>query len=526
MTDKTDIRKPGAGFTRREALATGAAAGALAAGLSLAPGMARAASPKKGGRLRIGIGQGATTDSLDPATITDTYMQVVNYGLRNCLTEIDGNGKLIGELAESFEVSKDAATWTFHLRKDVTFHNGKTLDADDVIASLAHHRTEESKSAAKSLLKAVKEIKADGKNTVVIVLESGNADFPYIVSDYHMPILPAKDGKADALSGIGTGGYILDKFEPGVRTFMKRNPNYWKKNVAWFDEIEALAIIDPPARVAALSTGEVDVIDRVDRKIVDQLKRQQGVNVEEVTGNQHYTFPMRCDQDPFKDNNIRMALKHALDREEMVRTVLSGHGSVGNDHPIGPSQTFYNKDLPQRVYDADKAKFYLKQAGLSSLKVDLSVADAAFDGAVDAGVLYKEKAAKAGIDINVIREPNDGYWSNVWLVKGWCASYWGGRPTEDWMFTTTYAAGASWNESFWNNERFNQLLLAGRTELNQDKRREIYYEMQQICRDDSGAVIPMFANYIIASSNKVQHGKVAANWDLDGLKVCERWWFA
>ena len=513
------------GLTRREVLATGAAAGAMAAGLSIAPGIARAA-PKKGGRLRLAIGQGATTDSLDPATITDTYMQVVNYGLRNCLTEINGEGKLVPELAESWEASGDAATWRFKLRKGVEFSNGKSLEAEDVIASMNHHRTEESKSAAKELLKAVKEIKADGKDTVVFVLEGGSADWPYILSDYHMPILPGKDGKADALSGVGTGGYTLSNFEAGVRPLMKRNPNYWKDGAAHFDEAECLAVIDPTARTNALTTGEVDVMDRVDAKTFSLLARNKNLKVEEVTGTQHYTFPMRADTAPFDNNDVRMALKFAIDREAMVKTVLSGHGSVGNDHPIGPGQPYFNKAQPQRMYDPDKAKFHLKKAGLSNLKVDISVADAAYAGAVDAGVLYREHAAKCGIDINVIREPNDGYWSNVWLKKPWCASYWGGRPTPDWMYTTAYAAGAPWNESFWSHERFNQLLLAGRAELDNAKRAEIYGEMQTICSDEGSSVIPMFANYMTAASKKIQHGKVASNMGLDGLKVVERWWFA
>jgi peptide/nickel transport system substrate-binding protein len=525
MSNKPENTQTRHGMTRREVLAAGAAAGALAAGLSTLPGRALAA-PKKGGRLRLGIGQGATTDSLDPATITDTYMQVVNYGLRNCLTEINGEGKLVPELAESWEPSSDAATWRFKLRKGVEFHNGKTMDAQDVIASLNHHRSEDSKSAAKELLKTVKELKADGNDTVVFVLEGGSADWPYIVSDYHMPILPSKDGKADATSGVGTGGYTLDKFDPGVRTLLKRNPNYWKENAAYFDEAECLAMIDPTARTNALTTGEIDAMDRVDFKTIALLKRNTAVRVEEVTGTQHYTFPMRCDTAPFDNNDIRMALKFAIDREAMVKTILSGHGSVGNDHPIGPGQPFFDPTQPQRKYDPDKARFHLKKAGVSNLKVDLSVADAAYAGAVDAGVLYKAHAAKCGIDINVVREPNDGYWSNVWLKKPWCASYWGGRPTPDWMYTTAYAAGAPWNESYWDNEKFNKLLLQGRAELDNAKRAEIYAEMQRICSDNSGEVIPMFANYVLAMSTKVQHGKVASNFDFDGLKVIERWWFA
>jgi len=306
---------------------------------------------------------------------------------------------------------------------------------------------------------------------------------------------------------------------------MTRNPNYWKEGRAHFDEVEMLSVIDPAARTNALTTGEVDVMDRVDLKTAHLLAREAGVRVEETTGTKHYTFPMRTDTPPFDDNNVRMALKHALNREEIVEKVLFGHGVVGNDHPIAPSNPFHAATLEQRTYDPDKAKFYADKAG-GSIKVQLSAADAAFPGAVDAAVLYRESAAVAGIDIEVVREPNDGYWSNVWMKKPWCACYWGGRPTEDWMFSTAYKGGGSWNDTFWTHERFDQLLIDARAETDQAKRRAMYFEMQQIVRDEGGVVVPMFANYVFAMADKVQHGPLAGNWDMDGDKFIEKWWFA
>ncbi|MCB2127116.1 MAG: peptide ABC transporter substrate-binding protein, partial [Rhodobacteraceae bacterium] len=174
----------------------------------------------------------------------------------------------------------------------------------------------------------------------------------------------------------------------------------------------------------------------------------------------------------------------------------------------------------------DKAKFYLKEAGLDSLSIQLSAADAAFTGAVDAAVLFSEKAAAAGITLEVVREPNDGYWDNVWLKKPFCAVYWGGRPTEDWMFSMTYATGVPWNDTFWSNARFDELLLAARSELDEDKRREMYHEMQSICANDGGTIIPMFASYVMGMSDKIGHeDRVAGNWTLDGFRALERWWF-
>ena len=137
----------------------------------------------------------------------------------------------------------------------------------------------------------------------------------------------------------------------------------------------------------------------------------------------------------------------------------------------------------------------------------------------------KEQAKKAGININVVREPDDGYWSNVWIKKEWCMCYWGGRPVEDMMFSVAYADGAPWNDTHWKNERFNKLLVAARAELDEGKRRKMYEDMQEICRNDSGTVVPMFNQMVEASSNKVTHGPISGHMALDGMRNGERWWF-
>ena len=518
-------------ITRREFMGRAAALGATTAlATTLAGKAAKAATPKKGGRFRLALTGGASSDDIDPATTLDTYMINVNFGqLRNCLTEISETGELIGELAESWEASDDAVIWTFKLRQGVEFHNGKTMDANDVVASLNHHRGEETKSAAKGIIADITDVKADGKDTVVCTLSGGNADFPYLVSDYHLLICPAKaEGGIDWESGVGTGGFVLDSFEPGIRTNTKRSPNYWKEGRGHFDEVETLFISDVTARTSALQTGEIDAMNRADLKTIHLLKRAPGVTIIQTTGNQHITLPMFTDVAPFDNNDLRLALKYAIDREEWLRVILKGFGELANDYPVGPANQFQATadEIPQRAYDPDKAKFHLKKAGHDSIDLKLHMADTAFEGAVDAGTLYAEKARPAGINLEIVREPNDGYWSNVWLVKPWVASYWGGRPTEDWVFSQIYSSGADWNESHFEHERFNQILVEARAELDSGKRREMYVEMQRILHDEGAAVIPLFLAYTHAARDRVfLPDQMASNWELDGHKNAERWWF-
>ncbi|MDF1750103.1 MAG: ABC transporter substrate-binding protein [Alphaproteobacteria bacterium] len=487
-----------------------------------------AATPKAGGRYRQALTGGGSGDTMNPAQILDSYMINVSFGmLRNNLTEIGSDNQLTSELAESWEASPDATQWTFKIRKGVEFHNGKTLDSTDVVDSINHHRGE-SDSAAKGIVSAITDVKADG-DTVVFTLSGGSADFPFLMSDYHLGICPSKgDGTIDWESGIGTGGYSLVSFEPGVRTVVKKNPNYWKEGRAWFDEVESLFVPDANARNAGLQTGELDSITNLDLNTVSLMRMVPTIKVFETYGNKHATLPMNCQAAPFSNNDVRLALKYSLNRQEWVDKLLQGLGAVGNDHPVGPANVYRatDEEIPQRQFDPEKAKFHLKKAGMENLKVDLNIADTAFEGAVNGAQLFAETAKQSGIDINVVREPDDGYWSNVWLKKDFCGSYWGGRPTEDWVFSQIYSKGADWNESRWDNDRFNKLLLEARAELDSAKRREMYVEMQRICNEDCGSIIPVFMAYTQAASTKIGlPEQLASNWELDGHKNAERWWF-
>ncbi|PVA07692.1 ABC transporter substrate-binding protein [Thalassorhabdomicrobium marinisediminis] len=511
------------GISRRGLLQTGMAAGVLAAtGLPLR-------AQTRGGKFTAGLSGANTSDSWDSRTHSDIFMISSAQGaVFDSLTEIAADGSLKGELAESWEATPDAKTWTFNLRKGVTFHNGKSFGADDVIASLQMHLGEESKSAAKPIVENIVEMNKLGEHQVELVLAAGNADLPYLMADYHILMFPAGQIEEAISQGIGTGLYQVTSFDPGVRMTATRYADHYKGDSAgFFDEIEYIAINDNTARMNALLTGQVDAINRVDFKTENLLKANPNVRIQEVTGNEHYTFPILTDVPPYNDVNLRRALKYGLNRQEMVDKILLGHGRVGNDSPIGPANQYFNAEMEQLEYDPDKAKFYLKEAGYDSIELDLSASDAAFEGAVDAAQLFQASASAAGIKLNVIQEPADGYWSNVWLSKPLSAAYWSGRPTEDWMFSIAYEEGVPWNDSQWGSEdsaRFQELLVSARTELDTDKRREQYYEMQQILRDDGGILLPMFSNFVQAVNNRIQTPDTIGNgWQMDNARMAERW---
>ena len=512
------------GLSRRSFLMASSAAGAsIAAGMM--PSLAHAA-PKRGGKLRVAKGHGSTTDNLNPGQYDSSYMIAISYGINGFLTGVGTDGSIEPELAESWEASADAKTWRFKIRSGVTFHNGKPVTVDDVVASINFHRGEDSTSAAKPIVEPITNISIDGDN-VEFTLSSGSADFPFTFTDYHLSILPSENGVIDWESGIGCGPYILKNYQPGVTSTLVRNNDDWNQNRGWFEEIELLSVVDLNARTTALISGDVHAIDKLDLKTIGLMARNPNLNIHSVAGNQHFTFAMSTNKDPFTDQNVRLALKYGINRQELVDKILFGYGNIGNDHPIGRGQRYFNDEMEQTAYDPDKAKFHLKEAGLDNISVSLSAADAGFPGAVDAATLFQASAKAANIDIDVNRVPNDGYWSDVWMQHPFSAVYWGGRPVEDAMFSTAYSSGAAWNDTFWENTRFNELLVAARAELDEDKRREMYFEMQVLLNRDGGAIIPMFANFVFATGPEVATGdQFSSHWEMDGERWMERWWFA
>ncbi len=512
-------------ISRRAFLGRAAALGvALPVASKLLSSTALAQSPVKGGNLVCGLVGGESTNSLDPATWLSQVPQIFGKCWGETLVYAapeDGSPK--GMLAESWEASDDVKQWTFKIRKGVTFHNGKALTPDDVVATLKRHSDPDAKSGALGVVKDITEMKADGDN-VVLTLANANADLPLLLSDYHLVIQP--DGGRDAPdAGIGTGPYIVKDNDPGVRHFATKYADHWNDKVGFVDSVEILVMNDNTARMSALQSGQVHIVNRVEPKTVSLLEGAGGVVIERVPSKGHYVFIMHCNTPPFDNNDLRMALKLSIDREAMIQTILQGYATIGNDFPISKSYPYFPADIEQRPYDPEEAKHYYQKSGHSG-SILLRTSEVAFPGAVDAATLYQQQAAKAGIQLEVQREPGDGYWDNVWNKQPFCASYWGGRPTQDSMYSTAYYSKADWNDTRFFNPDFDKMLLAARGELDDAKRAQIYHDMAVLVRDTGGLILPMFNDFIDAHSEQVMGWVVDPNQETSNLSAPIRVWLA
>ena len=496
------------------------ASAAFAASTLLLPGMAHAAAPKRGGHLVLGIDNASSSDRLDPAFYFEDYAYNVGLQLFDTLTDLNDDGSLRAGLAESWEPAKGGSEWIFRLRKGVQFHNGKELTPEDVIYSINHHRGDKSESAGKGYLLTVTDIVKSALGEVTFKLSGPNADFPYLLGDVHFGITP--DGE-NFDKGIGTGAFILEDFQPGVRTLAKRNLSYWDPERGHVDSVETVAYNDKSARVAALLSKSVHLVNNVESRVAQRLSNRQGITLHTEADSSIILFVGRADADPFKNHDVQLALKYAIDRGQIVNSILNDAGTVSNDNPIFPSNRYFTNDVPKHGYDPEKASYHWKKAGYGG-KIVLSAADGAtFSGALDAAQLYQQSAEKVGIPFEVNRVPADGYWNDVWLKHPFVASGWAARATADAMLSLIYLSDAPWNESGWKNKAFDELVLAARGELDETRRKMLYHDAQVLIVEQNSSVIPAYSAKISASVSNLQGFKSIPG--QVGARTAEKVWF-
>ena len=494
----------GRGATRREMLRLMLSMGIVATStgaILTAAGNAHAQAPRKGGRIRVASLSSSAADTLDPAKGSLSTDYTRHNMLYSGLTQLDAS--LTPQLALAEEIRNDkATTWTFRLRKGVTFHDGSPLTPADVVYSLARHKNPATASKVKAVAEQFVDVKASGRNEVQLKLAGPNADLPVILATSHFLII--KDGTSDFTTAAnGCGPYRLKEFKPGVRTVVTRNENYWKAGRPYLDEIELIGIPDEPARVNALLSGDVQLILAVDPRSTGRIKATPGCAILETKSGLYTDLIMRQDAMPTGNPDFVLAMKYLIDREQAKNAVFRGFAVIANDQPIPPSHRYYLAGLPQRPYDPDKAKFHLQKAGLVGQKLTVFASPAA-EGSPDLAVLLQQSAQKAGLNLAVDRVPSDGYWSNHWMKHPLGFGNINPRPSADLIFTLFFKSDAPWNESGWKNEKFDQLLLAARGEADEAKRKQMYGDMQVLVHEHCGIGIPVFMSYIDGYSAKLK----------------------
>ena len=480
----------------------------MAGGISMAvggtilgrAGAALAQTPVSGGHMKAAGWSASTADTLDPAkaSLSTDYVRCCAY--YNRLTFMKEDGSIEMELADSIE-SGDAKVWTIKLKSGVTFHDGKAFGSDDVVFALQRHLDPAVGSKVAAIAAQFKEIKALDPQTVQITLEAPNADLPTILAMHHFMIVAA--GTEDFSKGNGTGSFVSEVFDPGVRSIGKRNENYFKPQKAPLESFEYFAIPDDSARVNALLSGDIHFAASIKPQSVRLVESQPSFVLSTTTSGNYTNLNARLDLSPGDKAGFVDGMKYLLNRELIQKSALRGLAELANDQPVPPMSPFHNAELKPREFDPERAKSLFEKAGLLGQPISLVASEAA-SSSLDMAMIFQQAGAEIGMKFDIQRVPSDGYWSNYWLKAPLHFGNINPRPTPDILFSLLYASDAPWNESQFKSEKFDQMLMQARGELDFAKRKAIYDEMQVMIANEAGTGIPVFISNVDAHAGNVK----------------------
>ncbi len=454
----------------------------------------------------------------DPAFASGRADILINQQVYDWLVEVSQDSDLTPGLATEWQ-SGDGKVWTFTLRADVKFSNGEAFTADDVVYTFNRLRDPEVGSPGVGLYENVATVTATDATHVEFTLTEANPEFPSDIADYHAAIL-SKAVTDPATEWIGTGPFTIESYSAEDRAILKKNPQYWMKDDAavqlpYLDEIQFIFSPDVAGQVEALRGGQVQFVAGLTSELVDSISADSNLKV--ITGPAsafHYVIHMRSDEGrPSADARVRMALQLGTDHQGLIDQVRPGLAVVGNGTPVGPAYGDYYLDQPP-AYDPQQAKTLLAEAGYADgLTITLYAQQALEVPAI--ATVWQEQMKAIGVTVDIQTLPPDVYYSEgdtSWLVVDFGITEWGARATPNAYFNAAYASDAPWNESHWSDPEFDTIAAQINSELDRDKRIDLYKQAQQIMIERGPVIVPFFSTAAAGADAAVDGIELAPDW--------------
>jgi peptide/nickel transport system substrate-binding protein len=320
------------------------------------------------------------------------------------LTSKDSTGKVVPFLAQSWTLSGDDRTYTFTLRPNVLFHNGRQMTADDVKFSLERIKNPETAAFRQADMRQVQSITVVDPRTVRITLERPNAAFPAILVGVFIIARESVGADGKVVKPIGTGPFQFSEWRPGDRLVLQRFPQYWQPGLPKAEAVVVRMISDPTARVNGIRSGDLDLITDVEPELVPLLARDRTLRVEsaKTTIYGHITFNMHNPQGPLSDVRVRRAIGYALDKSQLVRARESA-SAVANNQMYRPAE-FWHVSLPDAfaARDLAKAQALMKEAGVGPFSTELIT----LQTYERVGLVLQQQLRPIGVDVKVTSIPD------------------------------------------------------------------------------------------------------------------------
>lgn len=427
----------------------------------------------------------------DPAYVSSDAEVLIANHVYDYLVDVDADNDVQPRLATEWTRSEDGLRYIFQLAEGVTFHDGSEFTAEDVVWTYQRLRDTEGLPTA-DLYSNITSIEATGDLEVTFTLSDTNPFFLYDLSDNHALMMKAGTEDADQTFN-GTGPFIVEEYRPEDRIIMRANENYFVEGQPHLQGLEIIFFNEQTAAADAVRGGQADLTMDLSTPLYESLQNVDSLTTSDIATNQFALVRLRSDQEPGNDPQVIQALKLATDRDAIFQLVQQGYGAVGRDSPVGPLyDTYYTEETPIPERDPEQARQLLTDAGYpDGLDLELHVLNTL--NFPDLAVVLKEQWAEAGINVEVITDPESVYYGEgLWLEVNLGITGWGHRPYPQFYIDVMLTCGAKWNEARFCDEEFDQLAQTAGSSLDEAARVDAYHEMQRILIERGPIIVPYF----------------------------------
>jgi peptide/nickel transport system substrate-binding protein len=448
--------------------------------------------PKYGGVLKFGQAQSSTVINPWGGRLHGATEWNILHQIYEGLVSWDSSYNVHPALAESWDIVSETE-YVFHLRQGVKFHNGQELKAEDVVYSF-EHTMDSAISAYAAWLSPVEKAEVVDEYTVKVTLKEPYSPFLDVLGRPAVLVMPAGTFEKEPFEYIGTGPFKLQEFEPGVKTELVRNDDYWEEGVPYLDGISMSYLTDDAARAANLSSDAVDFIMMVPGASWESLAQDEYKLFTGETGI-FFMFTFNVGREPFNDPNVLKALQHLVDRQVMCDVYTAGRCNryfAGDPQP--PDSRLYTGIEDYKDPDLEKAREYLAQSNYpDGFEVDLNFYGAASDEGQLAEIL-QINAAEVGIKFNLIATDHA-----VWVDKVYNGNFTAALQglyalgADDIFYGIMHPEGAS--HGFAPNfdiPEYNELVEKARQITDLAQRQELYEQALRLGYDRGWPVVYLF----------------------------------
>ena len=462
------------------------------------------AQPQPGGTVRMGLIQ--PSGALDPVSVNNQGGLVVLGQTGEFLMMSDRELNLQPRLATSWKPNADGSVWTFKIRQGVKFHDGATLDAEDVVTSFDRLADPDNGSNALSALTGVLSkggAKAVDAQTVEFTLDAPNGNFPYIASsdNYNAIILPKTyDGDWEK-TFIGTGPWKLGNYEPQQRVSLVPNEEYWDQSRKPIpDKATVVFYPNEQSQVLGFQGNEVDVLVQFSVSGGKALLSDDTVVTTELQAAAHRQVHMNSSKEPFKDKRVRRAMALLVNRAALVDGLLDTKSDIGNDSPFAPVYKSTAK-VDQRQQDVAEAKKLLEAAGMpNGFTVELTTWQG-FE-MPDLAQLIQQDARAGGIDVRLKITDSDTYYGEAtygnspWLDSTMGITEYGHRGVPNVVLGAPLLSDGTWNGAHFRNKRYDRLVKDYTAAVDLDVQRRTSAQIQELLLDETPILFPYFYYFL------------------------------